>query len=355
MKSKLSLVILIQAFIIVMLFWVLVFYGKDEYEALTQGSEEEIESPTYVETVDGKTSIEVNEATQVQSGITTAPLTSISYSENILSYGNAISISSLVDLRARYLGTKADELIVLDALGASKQHYERMVLLNNDNKNVADKVVTTAQNEMRAHQTKLTALQSNASNIADSMRQQWGNALTNIAIQKGDSTLFKQLIQNQRVLIQITLPFTAHTPSKGTRVQIAPTSALQNVVSAEYFSPAPTSNTTMQGKTYFYHAKADFLRAGMPVKVLDFDKLGEPLAGVFIPNEAVVWYAGRPWVYQKQDGTEFVRLPIHNDHEVEDGWFYQGVLKADDLIVTSGAQLLLSEEFKYQITNETDD
>jgi hypothetical protein len=40
---------------------------------------------------------------------------------------------------------------------------------------------------------------------------------------------------------------------------------------------------------------------------------------------------------------------------MEDGWFYQGQLKANDHVVTSGAQLLLSEEFKSQITNENDD
>ncbi len=355
MKSKLSLVIFIQAFIIVMLFWVLVFYGKDEYEAYTQETEEEIEAPSYVETVDGKTSIEINEATQKQSEIITIPLNAITFSENILSYGNVTSIASLVDLRAQYLAAQADALVIENARAASKQNYERLYALNQDNKNISDKVVTAAKNEMSAHQSEHNALQSKARNITDSMRQKWGNTLTNLAIEKSSSGLFKKIVQNKSVLIKITLPFSAHNPIKGSSVKIAPTSALQNTVQAHYLSPSPTSNATIQGKTYFYHAEAELLRAGMAVKVLDFNTLGKPLEGVFIPNEAVVWHAGRPWVYQKTEETEFVRLPINNDTEVDDGWFYQGTLAPKDLIVINGAQLLLSEEFKYQITNENDD
>ncbi len=78
-------------------------------------------------------------------------------------------------------------------------------------------------------------------------------------------------------------------------------------------------------------------------------------SGVIIPSAAVVWYGGKPWVYQKHGAEQFSRLPINTDIEVENGWFYQGALKAADQVVTSGAQLLLSEEFKSQITNENED
>jgi hypothetical protein len=355
MNRKLSTVILIQAFIIIMLFWVLVFYGKDEYEAYTQVSEEEIESPNHVNTVDGITIIEVNPETQQQSAILTSPLKATTYSENILSYGNVLAITELVNLRANYLAAQADATVVQNALTASQKNYERLYALNQDDKNISDHAVTIAKNDVSAHQTKLTAIQSNVRNLGDSMRQQWGNALTNLAIQPNQAVLFKQLVENQVALIQITLPFSARTPVNGSHVSIAPTAALAKRVEARYLSPAPNTNLAMQGKTYFYYAKADFLRAGMTIKVLDFTANNSAPEGVMIPNNAVVWYAGRPWVYQKTSETTFMRLPINNDHEIEDGWFYQGALKANDLVVTSGAQLLLSEEFKYQITNENDD
>ena len=38
-----------------------------------------------------------------------------------------------------------------------------------------------------------------------------------------------------------------------------------------------------------------------------------------------------------------------------DGLSQKGKINVDDEIVTNGAQLLLSEEFKYQIKNENED
>ena len=77
--------------------------------------------------------------------------------------------------------------------------------------------------------------------------------------------------------------------------------------------------------------------------------------GVIIPNTAIIWYAGKSWIYKKTAEDKFSRIAVTTDAEVENGWFYQGKLKAGDEVVTSGAQLLLSEEFKSQITNENDD
>jgi hypothetical protein len=356
MNRKLSTVIYIQAFIIIMLFWVLVFYGRDEYKAYTQRvSDDEIESPSLVSSMNGTAMIEVNLATQLQSAILTSPLIATVYSENILSFGNVLSIAELVILRASYHSARAEAMIIQNALTASQKNYDRLYALNQDDKNVSDQVVIIAKNDVSANQTKLSAIESNARNLADSMRQQWGNVLTDLAIQPNQADLFKQLVENKMALIQITLPFSAHTPANGSHVSIAPTAALDKTVEAHYLSPAPNTNLAMQGKTFFYYAKAEFLRAGLTIKVLDFNANNSAPEGVMIPNNAVVWYAGRPWVYQKISETAFMRLPINNDHEIEDGWFYQGALKANDLVVTSGAQLLLSEEFKYQITNENDD
>jgi hypothetical protein len=80
-----------------------------------------------------------------------------------------------------------------------------------------------------------------------------------------------------------------------------------------------------------------------------------PHAGVVIPASAVVWYANQPWVYQKSGNDKFIRIRINTDIETERGWFNATGVKAGDEVVTTGAQLLLSEEFKYQIKNENED
>lgn len=355
MNRKLILIVAIQALIIVILFWLMVFYGKDEYEALTQESEEEIEIPNHVSEKAGQTVITVNKETQIQSDIKTSPLAATGYSENVLSYGSVLNLAELTNLRTQFLATASENVLIQQNLSASQKEYDRLYALNQDDKNVADKVVQTALVDLKNNQAKLSANNAATQNLANTMRQQWGNALTQMATANHSNQLMNQLLSNESVLIQITLPFSAREPEKNSHIQIAPTSALSQKITAYYFAPAPTSNAGLQGKTYFYTAKAPFLRAGMPVKVLDFNQLSKPLAGVIIPNNAVIWHAGKPWVYHKKGETTFTRLPINNDHEMEEGWFYQGQLKANDEVVTSGAQLLLSEEFKSQITNENDD
>ena len=66
--------------------------------------------------------------------------------------------------------------------------------------------------------------------------------------------------------------------------------------------------------------------------------------GVVVPSGAVVWYAGQPWAYVQAGPTRFARRPLGQAAETDGGFFVTGDLKAGDRVVTSGAQLLLSEE-----------
>ena len=92
--------------------------------------------------------------------------------------------------------------------------------------------------------------------------------------------------------------------------------------------------------------------------------------GVIVPNTAVVWHAGKSWVYRKRDAETFGRYEISTASELGDGWFQatapetgsdeaalpqSASLVPGDEVVISGAQLLLSEELKYQIRNENED
>lgn len=354
MNRKIAIIIGLQALLIVIMFWLLVFYGKDEFEAFTQHTEEEIETSQRVDSKDGITIITISSATQSQSDISTSILKPSSYQANISTYGSVLSIVTLIELRTRYLAAKADVEVLRTNLAHNKAEYTRLKALNLDDKNVADKVVAAAMANIKADEVKMAAVESSAKNITDSMRQQWGDTLTQHAINKTNSVLMQNLISSKEVLVQTTLPFSAAEPADKSSIMIAPTAAPSHTIKANYISRAPLSNTTIQGKTYFYTAKTTELRAGMQVNALTAIS-NKTESGVIIPNNAIVWYSGKPWVYQKTDDDKFSRLPINTDIEVENGWFYQGQLKANDQVVTSGAQLLLSEEFKSQITNENED
>lgn len=354
MNRKLAIIIGLQAFLIIILFWVLVFYGKDEYEALTQESEEEIETPTRITQQQGATVIALSEAAQRQSDIKTSPLKSSAHQARVSSYGTVVSIDSLLELRSRYMSANAEAEILRSSLVRNKAEYQRLNLLNQDDKNISDKALALAQTNVEADIAKVAATESSARNIAASMRQNWGETLTRIATSNSTGGLMQRLINGQDVLIQVTLPFDAADPQPNSSIQVAPSAFPSRKMTATFLSMAPLSNNTIQGKTYFYHAKATDLRAGMQVNVL-LNTSGSQTNGVIIPAAAVVWYGGKPWVYRQQSQEQFSRVPISTDIELDNGWFYTGSLKAGDAVVTSGAQLLLSEEFKYQITNENED
>src|SRR5450830_9834 len=358
MNRKLALIIGLQAFLIIMLFWVLVFYGKDEYEASTHASKDKIEAPNRVSTKQGLAIITISPATQAQSDIRTSALKASTHQGSISSYGNVIGIDSLIELRTRYLAAKADAQVLSASLARNKNEFTRLRELNLDDKNVSDKVLAAALADTKSDEAKVFAAESNAKNIADSMQQAWGDVLTKLATDKNTSALLQNLIDYKDMLIQITLPFDAAEPAANSHVMITPTTASSYTATAIYLSHSPMSNATVQGKTYFYHASTTTLRAGMQVKVLSLSGTHNA-TGVVIPATAIVWYGGKPWVYRKIGDSQFSRLPVNTDTEVENGWFYQSKLTGDltsgDQIVSNGAQLLLSEEFKSQITNENED
>lgn len=354
MNRKLATIIGLQAFLIIILFWVMVFYGKDEFEALTQQAEEEIETPNRIVHQEGMTVITVSPATQQQSEITTSELKSSKHQSSISSYGTVLSIDTLIDLRTRYLAAKSEIEVLRAAFSYSKNELNRLQILNQDDKNVSDKAVATIRSANKSDEAKIAAAESSAKNISDSMRQLWGETLTQHATNPNKSELLQNLISTQEVLVQVTLPVDAVEPNEKSSILIAPTASPSQPIRADFISRAPVSNITLQGKTYFYRAKTKQLRAGMQVNATSAtsDKTSD---GVIIPNTAIIWYAGKSWVYKKTAENKFTRLPISTDSEVDNGWFYQGKLAAGDKVVTNGAQLLLSEEFKSQITNENDD
>lgn len=354
MNRKLAIIIGLQAFLIVVLFWVLVFYSKDEFEALTAQTEEEIETPNRVITESGITAINISPATQKQSEITTTPLKSSKHQSSVSSYGSVLAIDTLIDLRTRYLAAKADIEVLRAALNYNKGEFNRLQTLNQDDKNVSDKAVATARSNIKADEAKIAAAESSAKNIADSIRQLWGDTLAQHATNTEKSDLLQNLISNQEVLIQITLPFDAAEPAEKSSIMIAPTASPTQSIRALYISRAPASSATIQGKTYFYHAKTRELRAGMQINAVSTTS-SQINEGVIIPNNAIIWYAGKSWVYKRTAEDKFIRVPVTTEIELENGWFYQGSLRPNDEVVTSGAQLLLSEEFKSQITNENDD
>jgi hypothetical protein len=162
------------------------------------------------------------------------------------------------------------------------------------------------------------------------------------------------LAQQREVLAQITLPYDLQTQAGKVPISLAPVSVPGEARSARFISAAPQTDAMLPGVTYFYVVGAQGLRVGM--RVAGQLKLGSKMReGVVVPSAAVVWHGGKAWAYVKEEDDLFVRKEVSTSQELANGWFDAGHFQAGDEIVVSGAQLLLSEEQKFQIRNENED
>ena len=79
---------------------------------------------------------------------------------------------------------------------------------------------------------------------------------------------------------------------------------------------------------------------------------GARRSGVSLPSSALVWHAGKAWVYRENADGSFTRLAIDPDTANGATLFVESVLVPGDRVVVTGAQTLLSEEFRSHIPEE---
>jgi len=115
-----------------------------------------------------------------------------------------------------------------------------------------------------------------------------------------------------------------------------------------YLSPLPSADPQLAMPAALFWARAA-LPHGLRLPALS----GGTASAVPLPAAAVVWYAGRPWVYLQNDDETFQRHPLENWRATGDTWWVREAL-AGRRIVVRGAQLLLAEEFRAQVPEEDD-
>ena len=106
------------------------------------------------------------------------------------------------------------------------------------------------------------------------------------------------------------------------------------------------------GEAWLIESKSLNLPSNSPVLVIA--ESSRKLEGVEIPADSVVRYAGKSWIYLQTQNDEFERRNISENFPTSAGFFTTELIQ-DNIIVTEGAQTLLSEELKHLITNENED
>lgn len=232
------------------------------------------------------------------------------------------------------------------------KELSRLRTLQQATSSVALKEVNYAQTNLLLAQAELALKQQLTNNCYAEVRQQWPSPIADWVIKGGDE--FDLLMAREQSLIKVTLPVNQRLNPNVTTVRWRHNTQPETGGQAQRLAAAFMADPVLNGETWYFLNKASSLREGARLQVW-VSSSESTLSGVIIPYQSIVWYAGQPWAYLRIDNQRFQRISLANGLNSIEGVHLQQGLYPGDAVVTSGAQTLLSEEFKWQIHDEDDD
>ncbi|MGI9071919.1 MAG: efflux RND transporter periplasmic adaptor subunit [Bryobacteraceae bacterium] len=259
-------------------------------------------------------------------------------------------------------------------MSAARSAHERTKILNADNKNVSDQVLQDATARLQAEEARFQAATQTVQQIKASLQStdptgsrrlivERGGEVVELIAQPGEvidsgSPILRVAKLNQ-LLARIDIPVGQHVPPSVTTARIAPVGFEHEPLPARKIAVAITAGTPASGQTQQGQGEAFLfrltnnlfgLRPGVAVTAY-LDLPGPSQPGVLIPQSAVVRFEGSGFTYIQRATDVFVRKQVSLDHPTNSGYFTTENFQPGDRVVVAGAQTLLSEEFKSQLSD----
>lgn len=330
-----------------------IYFGRDEYLDLAREHGETIvpeRSPAQAAAVRG--TVHLDAGTLAAAGIETEPLVAATAGNSVEIHGVVADLQPLIEARGRHLSLAADLRTLRLAAGASDAEFQRAAALFRDDRNVSERAMLAAQVQAATDRERVVAAEAALRNSADAMRAAWGGTLADLAVSPAPDALAAFAAQ-QDVILQMVVSEAAMRHLRARPVAVDAVAGGATAM-AHFLSPAPSAVSGAVGTTVFLRAGGGTLRPGMRVTGHVPTDDGRT-TGVIVPERAVIWHAGRAWVYRASGDGNFVRVPVTASQPAGGGWFNARGLEPGQPVVVVGAQLLLSEELEYQIRNENED
>ncbi len=313
-------------------------------------SNEEDETSAIIRIIDGNPAVYVSPDLQKQAGISGRRTEKREYQYTFTARARILGLQPLVKLKGQY-GRLRTQLSKAEAsLEVSKKEYQRLELLHKDAANISSRELQQAKVSWISDKAEYENVLNQISSLRESTVQTWGEVLAN-SIFENDS-LITGLLEGKFSLVLVTLQTGQSIPEQGTQILVRQLGLENKPVNASYISRAPYADSVLQGPAYFYYTSSPLV-AGTMIEV-EIRNASELKAGFYIPESAVVWHADRPWAYVKTGEDFFVRKELRKHLVTDHEWFVEEGLEANDYVITSGAQMLLSEEFHWSIPDEDD-
>lgn len=162
-----------------------------------------------------------------------------------------------------------------------------------------------------------------------------------------------QVVDHSRPLVRIAWSDRAGATPRA-RITVGPPGG-GVTVTARLVGPSAEADPVTRRAAYLYRAERAWPGAtpGTPVVAMVTDTARRIRTGrepVLVPDRAVVQWEGLAWTYVRRAPGRFERVRIPTDRPGTGGWIISGGLAAGDSVVVTGAQELLSEEFRARVT-----
>jgi len=338
--------ILVLSLVILLLVWALAWMGRDEF----QHAHEDDDQIANVEHAPTEPNVVViNEEAQKQAGIAVEALRDAKYAASQQFTGVVLDLRALVEARQRYVSLSAQLTGSQAQVQQRRNELTRTQGLYDDGRNASKRDLEAARAALATEEQRDISLQAELRAVVDSVRMQWGGAFADKLADKDG--LLARAISHQLEVIQFAMPYGSAPQHQQWRVDVS-SSAQSNGVDAGLVGRAAQTVTGLQGENWLLSISPTGAGAGTRVRVISQN--GKPQKGVLVPVSAMIRFAGNTWVYVQTEADRFERMALPVDRAMGEG-FFTDVLDADMSVVTSGAQLLLSEEFRFQIKNENKD
>lgn len=270
------------------------------------------------------------------SGIGVSSLQSATTRASTSAVAAIVDLSPLADLAGAASSADAQRRAAQARSATSSAVYARDKALYADNQNVSRAELQGAEASATADRAAADAARTSLVNAKFALEQQFGPVIGRWPLGR----VGQALVQRGDVLVQVSTPANVGRPPQQVRL----TMAGGRTVAARYVSPAMRTDPRIQGGSFFYVAPADpELLAGATVSVAL--PQGPELTGAVVPSDAVVVWQGESWAYQRSAPGRFRRIPVNTQLPV-DGGYLDADLASGVVLVTRGAQLLLSQEMQ---------
>jgi hypothetical protein len=286
------------------------------------------------------------------SGIQVQPTTATHLIPELTTYGLAVNIQPLLEIRSHYFSAKSKFISAKAAFSQAQQSLNRLQNLNRDNA-VSTRKLQLQQFQWQSSKASLDASRFQLEAIQNKTLLRWGKEITEWVI-TANAEQFSKLISGHHTLLLIAMPANHQFTDIGQAIYVQSAGIRQLAETAQYLAEAPSLHPFSQAKQFFFQLNNNHiipetrLTAWLPLK----QKIN---SGVLIPASAIIWHLGQPYAYIRTGTEQFTRRQIVDPIGTGDGYFVQNSIIPGEELVVTGAQMLLSEEFRNQIPDEDDD